>query len=386
MKITLVAPTEMPSRRANTIQVAKMAQALKQLGHEVYLLVPAPNRSIADQLNRAFNWQDFAEHYGLHEKFPVKWLATNPKLRRYDYGLRSLLWARQWGADLIYTRLPQCAALASSAGFSVVYEVHDFPRGNVNPFLLRTFIWGRGKRRLIVITHALANDITKAFGITHDQVDVVIAPDGVDIERYEDIPDPQQARSILDTTIANFPNRFTAGYSGHFYAGRGLQLLFELAARQPDMNFLIMGGENQVVEEARAHANQAKLTNIFLTGFIPNAELPLYQASCEVLLMPYQKQVSGSSGGDIAPYLSPMKVFEYLACGRVIISSDLPVLREVINEKFAFLLPSEQVDLWLATLRKIAESPTMREEMGELARKEARKYSWQSRAVIILGG
>lgn len=142
MKIVLVAPTEMPSRRANTIQVAKMAQALKQLDHEVYVLVPTLSKAKADQINREFNWQDFARLYGLHERFPVKWLVARPKLRRYDYGLAALRWARRWEADLIYTRLPQCAALASATGFSVAYEVHDYPRGIANQFLLRTFMWG----------------------------------------------------------------------------------------------------------------------------------------------------------------------------------------------------------------------------------------------------
>ena len=385
MKIVLVAPTEMPSRRANTIQVAKMAQALKQLDHEVYVLVPTLSKAKADQINREFNWQDFARLYGLHERFPVKWLVARPKLRRYDYGLAALRWAQRWEADLIYTRLPQCAALASATGFSVAYEVHDYPRGIANQFLLRTFMWGRGKRKLILITNALANDLTRGFGITHDQVEFVIASDGVDIERYENLPDPPQARRSLAPKIGYFPDRFTAGYSGHFYAGRGLQLLFELAVRQPNMNFLIVGGEDHAVEEARSQAKEAKLDNLFLTGFVPNVELPLYQACCEVLLMPYQKQVAGSSGGDIAPYLSPLKVFEYMACGRVIISSDLPVLREVLREDFAFLLPSAQVDLWVDTLNKIAEFPELRKEMGGLARREAGKYSWQSRAMAIMG-
>jgi glycosyltransferase involved in cell wall biosynthesis len=74
-----------------------------------------------------------------------------------------------------------------------------------------------------------------------------------------------------------------------------------------------------------------------------------------------------------------------MACGRVIISSDLPVLREVLREDFAFLLPSAQVQLWVDTLKKIAEFPGLRKEMGGLARREACKYSWQSRAMAIMG-
>ena len=91
-------------------------------------------------------------------------------------------------------------------------------------------------------------------------------------------------------------------------------------------NFLIVGGEPQDVENLRQRVRVIGLKNVILTGFVPNARLPLYQAACDVLLMPYQRQVAASSGGDIARYLSPMKLFEYMACERPIISSDLPVL------------------------------------------------------------
>jgi hypothetical protein len=41
MKITIIAPTQIPTRRANTLQVMKMAQAFVILGHEIRLIVPA---------------------------------------------------------------------------------------------------------------------------------------------------------------------------------------------------------------------------------------------------------------------------------------------------------------------------------------------------------
>jgi len=94
------------------------------------------------------------------------------------------------------------------------------------------------------------------------------------------------------------------------------------------VSFLLAGGEPEDVAALREKSANLGLSNVILTGFIPNADLPIYQAACDILLMPYQSQVAASSGGDIARYLSPMKLFEYLACGKPILSSDLPVLRE----------------------------------------------------------
>jgi glycosyltransferase involved in cell wall biosynthesis len=126
--------------------------------------------------------------------------------------------------------------------------------------------------------------------------------------------------------------------------------------------------------------------NLILSGFVPNSELPLYQAACDVLLMPYQPRVAASSGGDIARYLSPMKLFEYMACGRAILSSDLPVFREVLTPELARLLPPEDEEAWMAALRELQASPDLCARLGERASREARRYTWEGRARYILEG
>jgi hypothetical protein len=52
----------------------------------------------------------------------------------------------------------------------------------------------------------------------------------------------------------------------------------------------------------------------------------------DVLLMPYSRSISASSGQDIAEVINPMKMFEYMASRRAIVSADLPSIREVLNE------------------------------------------------------
>ena len=120
-----------------------------------------------------------------------------------------------------------------------------------------------------------------------------------------------------------------------------------------------------------------------MTGFVPNAELPKYQAACDVLLMPYQSQVSASSGGDIGRYLSPMKLFEYLACGRAICSSNLPVLQEILSQEIALLLPPDNIQAWVAAIKKLDDNPDLRKDLGNNARAAAQKYSWEARAEKI---
>jgi len=321
----------------------------------------------------------------LSHTFEVEWLPAHSRLRRYDYALRSLARAHRWRADLLYTRLPQAAVFASLRGFDTIYEVHDYPQGCVGTLLFQLFLRSRGARRLVVITQALANDLAAKLGAPASPLFTLIAPDGVDIERYADLPGPEDARQILSSRHG-LQIGFTAGYTGHFYPGRGAMMLLDLAARLPLVTFMLVGGEPQDVNRLQSEVEFRKLENVILTGFIPNADLPGYQAACDLLLMPYQNQVAASSGGDIGRYLSPMKMFEYLACGRAILASDLPVLREVLNPSNAVLLPSEEIDLWVSAIQSLQLDPRRRAALGVQARQDSAQYTWQKRAGRILEG
>ena len=142
--------------------------------------------------------------------------------------------------------------------------------------------------------------------------------------------------------------------TGHLYAGRGVELFIELARRIPSAQFVWVGGRPQDVNEWRAKASSQNLRNVLFTGFIPNRDLPLYQSAADVLLMPYARSIFGSSGSaDSAAVASPMKMFEYMAAERAIITSDLPVIREVLNESNAVFCPPDDVEAWKTALEDL---------------------------------
>lgn len=397
MKIAVIAPTEIPARRANTLQVMKMSQAFHELGHQVITLVPSSSPGSNSDSDRERSWESLVHHYGLKHPLNIDWIIAHKNMRRYDFSWRALKRAQNWGSQIIYTRLPQTAAIASLTGFPIIFEIHDYPQGKIGPFLFRAFLNGRGARRLVVITRALNEDLSKNFQIPKAKNFTIIAPDGVDIERYQDLPDPLHARMQLSSNPSqsisknirfseNFVSQFTAGYSGHLYPGRGTQLLLEMAVQLPHINFLIVGGEPPDVVRLQQAADQHNLKNFLLPGFIPNSELPSLQAACDVLLMPYQEKVSASSGGNIARYLSPMKLFEYMACQRAILSSNLPVLQEILNDQNAVLLPPKDVQSWVNAINQLQANPELCNRLAKKARQDVTQFTWQARAARILDG
>jgi glycosyltransferase involved in cell wall biosynthesis len=368
----------------------KMCQALVVSGQDVRLVVPAGRERNEFQER---SWDYLAHHYGLENEFPIEWLEASPNMRGYDYAWRATRLAQSWNADLVYTRLPQAAALHSTFHLPTVLEIHDFPQGRLGPFFLRRFLNGTGSKRLVVISNALAEDLSMAFKLPLKKSFMLIAPDGVDLSRYQDLPEPAAARRELNQIIqghasktgASFSiERLTIGYTGHLYPGRGIGLILDLAARLPELNFLLMGGEPDEVASLIKLVKQRKLTNLIITGFVPNADLPRYQAMCDILLMPYQRKVAASSGGDIARYLSPMKLFEYMACERAIISSDLPVLKEILSPSMARLLPPDDQEAWNQAIVSLCNDPSIRFQLASAARLAVAEYTWERRAIKFL--
>ncbi|MCX6053502.1 MAG: glycosyltransferase [Chloroflexi bacterium] len=370
MKIAYIAASTVPSSTANSLQVMKVCQALAENGEKVHLLVPGKG---------AISWEDLARHYGVHEEFPLTTLSSWRPLKRFDFVLSSLLFARRMGADLVYTRMLWVAVGAQGMGIPVILEIHDLPSGRFGPWLFRRYLRSKSRKLTVLITHSLRRLLGERAGLVFSEQEVIIAPDGVDLERYDALPDPPVARQQLGLTEAK-----TAVYSGGFYDGRGLESLLELGMAFPEIQFLWIGGRSEGVEEWKARIRALGLKNVILTGFIANEKLPLYQAAADILLMPYGRSISGSSGGNIADVTSPMKMFEYMASGRVILTSDIPVLREVLNEKNAcFYSPGDLADL-KAKFSRLMQDPERRRELASQAKEEVQLYHWRARMQKII--
>jgi len=365
MKIVAIAGSQIPSDTANSLQVMKACNALMQLGHDLTLIVPgAPNTSV-----------DLKSHYGLQTDIHIEWLpASNRRLFPWSAFLR----ARKLKPDLIYSWLIQSAVLALLAKLPTIFEIHIQPTGTLGPAWHRAFAWIRGRKRLASITQALVDLLDGSYNIRFNADEVVIAPNGVDLERFDSLPTtPELARQQL-----NLPSAPTVMCTGHLYAGRGADLFLGLAKEIPQAHFVWVGGKPDDVEAWKARAQS---DNVTFTGFIPNKDLPLYQSAADILLMPYSRSIMGSSGtADSASVASPMKMFEYMAAGRAIVTSDLPVIREVLNEKSAVFCEPDDLEDWKAEIEKLLADEPRRVELGQQAFKNVQSYTWLARAEKIM--
>jgi glycosyltransferase involved in cell wall biosynthesis len=366
MKIAAITGSKIPSDTANSLQVMKACQALVQIGHEVTLLVPGKKNTSVD----------LRKHYGLEVDFPIEWLSSSSR-RMFTW--EAVRRGRALGAEVIYTWFPQSSVFGLLRRMPVIFEIHIQPTGRFGPAWHRAFAILRGKKRLVSITRALVDLLERDFNLHVPAEEVVIAPNGVDLERFDSLPGPFEARK--QTGLREAP---TVMCTGHLYAGRGAELFLDLAESLPQAQFVWVGGRPEDIESWK---KRLKSGNVTFTGFIPNRELPLYQAAADVLLMPYSRSIMGSSGtADSAAVASPMKMFEYMAAGRAIVSADLPVIREVLNEGSAVFCKPDDVSDWRLVIESLLDDEAHRTKLGNRARQDVQGYTWVARAQRIMNG
>ena len=366
MKIVCIAASFIPSNTANSIQVMKACQGLVAAGHAVTLLVPGDMET---------DWADLQDHYGVQHSFDIHWIPENLRFKRYDFAWKAVQEGTRMKPDLVYTWVLQAAVFALWKKIPTMLEMHDRVTGRVGPWLFRQFWNSKTPKRLLTITAALKRALMADFNLSGKADQILLAPDGVDLARYQGLPSPEDAREQLGLKPG-----FTAGYTGHFYAGRGLDLMYNLAKALPEVQFLWVGGDPTDVTLWQKRINSAKISNIKLTGFVPNQELPSCQAACDLLLMPYSDVIAGSGGGNTAQIASPMKMFEYMAAGRAIISSDLPVIHEVLDADSALFCPPDDLPAWKAAIQFLMKDPGRRRQLATTAQSYSRKYTWEARS------
>lgn len=376
MKIAYISGSTIPSYTANSIQVMKMCQAMVAEGHQVILFTP--KRQSKFYLEGVDIWH----HYGVKLRFPIIWLPSPGRLGKLLYANNAVRQCSNANVDLIFTRNLTAALISAIKGYPVIFETHEVPSGLSGWLQFRLLLKNKNLKRIVVITHSLKQILLNTFSKNFSTELFVVAPDGVDLELFQKLPSQNEARQNLGLCFKGI----IAGYSGHLYAGRGIGLILQLAKKFPNILFLLIGGLPKDVTMWKQKAYNNGLGNIIFTSFVPNSIIPLYLAACDILLMPYEKSVSVSGGGNTVRWMSPMKMFEYMASGCLIIASDLPVLREVLNYENAVLCRPDDINAWQCAIMHAVLDPVWRNEIGNRARIDVQKYSWQSRVRLCLNG
>ena len=368
MKITYISNSTIPSRTANSIHVMKMCQAFAQNGHEVTLIAPDK------QMNRELGVEDVFSFYNVEECFKINRIPRLPiNVKGLLYGVCAGKKAKSLRPDLVYGRDIFGCFFAVLLRLPVMLERHGPIEDKFSERVFLKLISSQTFEKLVVITHALRKNYIEQYPSLSEKI--IVAPDGAD-----PVPD-----CIEPVILPDGNKRLQVGYVGHLYPGRGIEIIEQLAERCSWADFHVVGGTVQDINACKQRTTS--LNNLHLHGFKQPSEAERYRLGCDVLLAPYQRKVSVSGGGgNTVKWMSPLKVFEYMAAGKAIMCSDIPVLREVLKDRHNALLCSpEDIESWEKALILLCKNEKMRSQLAETAKRDfIYKYTWRSRAQNIL--
>ena len=383
MNVYYISPSTIPSRSANSIHVMNMCEGLLQLNCKVSLFAHSKLCCASDCR------EQLEEVYGMD----IKKIKLNIFFSKKNKGIEffiALYSFKCFMFDLVRNHKPGYiisrnlyAAVIFGLFFrrQVIYETHSQERGfrkNIQKLLLNS-----NKVKTIVISNALKKILCTSHNVCNKNINVFhdAARDGRLKLNYLQ-RQKLQNKFVKSNAGLYYPKYI--GYFGHLYPGRGIEIIENLAKLNPSYGFIVYGGnEKEIKKYKKCNTNN----NLFFMGYISPSFSYESMTMMDILLMPYQKNVSiGLKGVDTAKWMSPMKMFEYMSVGVPIISSDLPVLREVlVNNENSLLVEADNIKAWSRALNEVIYNEILAERLGSNAYDEYKnKYTWKLRAKGII--
>jgi len=162
---------------------------------------------------------------------------------------------------------------------------------------------------------------------------------------------------------------FIIGYVGVLREWVDLEPVFgALKDLDAEIKMVVVGKEGGFNENVRLVKKCGVSDRVTFTGMVPYSQVPKYISAIDVCLIPFKKsQISESA--------LPLKLFEYMACGKPVISTDLPGIKNVAGEKVMYATNEKEYKERIAELYKNEE---LRHEMGKSGREfVAENYDWE---------
>jgi len=368
MKILYLSTSYIPYRRADSVHVMHMCQALALAGHTVNLVYKKSSKF-------SEKTADPYEFYGVQNVFQLTGI-NRPAFKGggilYSWGMKWFLRGQRENIDLIFSRDIAGAIYAMEYDLPLVYETHVIPDNESHLNSIKRILAYPKLVSVVILTNGLLRDFKSKFINDLTDQKLIVAHDAFT---------PKKGESVFCEKIE--VGRPAVGYAGNLYAGKGMEVIGALAGKLPEYDFNVAGGEEKDI----AHWKSIfPFPNLSFVGFMPPVDLANFYKNQNVLLLPPLKKSLGLSGNNISGWMSPMKLFEYMNTGRPIVASNLEVLKEVLDDgRNALLADPDHLDEWVTAIKNLIQGSEMSLRLSANARKDLlSNYTWEKRVQHIL--
>ena len=326
MLINYLAITQIPSRHANALQIVQMCNGLIKNGNKVNLIIPN-----FKGLNSSLK-----SYYGVtsKNKFNKNWKKEGRtfKIRKYFHTHPISFQKFFYKSDLIITRNLVISFIFILLNIKHILEIHDDLKisGNLLAKIFKYFklLNSNSILRVIFITNNLKKFISKNY--SYNKKNFKVLPDATSI--------------IVKQISYSSKQKYNIGYFGSIYRSRGIETIIELAKIDKKNKYFIYGGLSSDVEILKT---KYRMKNLKFISQIPYKKVKKEISKMDILLMPYTHKVT--TAGDVSniiKFMSPMKMFDYLGSGKIIITSNIKVLREILQNNFNSIMIKNYLNIY----------------------------------------
>lgn len=220
--------------------------------------------------------------------------------------------------------------------------------------------------RVVVINDRL-KDYAIRMGSTFDKTHVVKA--GIDLERY----DPKINGDKIREEFGIMKEDMVLFFMGWLYNFSGLKEvaieLGKIKKERSDIKLLIVGHGDAFNDIKKIIKDFDLQDHVFLAGGQPYDRIPEFIASSDICLLP-------AYNNETMKDIVPIKLYEYMALGKPVISTNLPgVIREFGEDNGIIYVIEPELALDKAIC--LIDNKMIREN-GLRARKFIESYSWEN--------
>lgn len=348
-----------PVESGGTSHVRAVTRELMRRGHEVVLCANVgdglPEGEVEGMTTYRFNWR-------------YRDIGVSQVAHRWTHGMRVAQLAKRHGCQLIYERessMGSGALAARMTGLPLVVEVNDLW---YHPMSL--------DRAARIVCHGggVRSHIPRMY---HDKT--VWVHGAVDMDMFRD---------VAPMPIEGLEGRRGVAYTGSMLAWHGIpdltRALPAVLERVPDATVVVAGAassaaQREVLGALEGAAREAGDPGaVVALGRVPHGDVPRVLAACQLAVAPYDP----SGEPDLERYgfwYSPMKLWEYMAAGRAVVSTDLPSIREIVGDDRGVLVPPGDPPALADAIAGLLEDDARREAMGGAGRAFAEENTWERR-------
>ncbi len=277
--------------------------------------------------------------------------------------------------ELIYCRPYEVAYYCIKNKIPTIVETH-WPNIN-NPEFRKFLSYSKNKFfKGIVTIHSIIKRKLITAGIPEEKI--LVMEDAVDLEKYSLISnDKNQLRAELLLP----QNKKIIEYTGGLMNGRGIDTILEAANLLRDNNlvFYIIGGSKSEIEKWKRYLEKNQIrSEINFLGFIENKKIPLFHKAADILLAPYSIKC------DTVEWMSPIKIFEYMASQVPIIASDVVRMKEICNNNECLFFKADDAKDLSNKIAILIKDKDLQAKLVQNAYQKSKEHTYRIRCARIL--